>query len=248
MVQPGSNASALGFSAPEMFDLVFPPPRRRGAGMVVGAGVGTTATHVLAMALGAAGLRTVHGDLVYDGVGPDGVVTRMSRKDLGRAGLRFEEGIYAAMLEKRFYLLDNFDAVVDSPVSQHFPLLATLFPEARFVLSVRHPVEWAASRIPHHEAQLVGPAENVKASRYGACDARRLPRLMEDTFALYNLLVTCLVPPDRLWIVNAWEETEESYRAMIEDVTGSKLPPEFRVPGFDAPESGRRRRRRRRRV
>ena len=120
-------------------------------------------------------------------------------------------------------------AIMDSPVTEFFWDLYHMFPHAKVVLTVRDVDEWAFKRVKeHHGVHSIFPISQA----FG--------RLLLQNFTLhqraYQLLlhhttIACMVPPERLLVVNYFKESEGDIESRLIQFLGLK-PYEIAPPMF----------------
>ena len=127
------------------------------APLVIGAGLGTTATRSFARALSTLGLRTWHWSTLFNCLGKSecGAEEMRESRALANELTALEHLSYASALRHfDFRAFGRFEAVLDDPVPQYVaPLLAT-FPNARVILTQREALAWAASRLRDHASSI----------------------------------------------------------------------------------------------
>ena len=112
--------------------------------LIVGAGEGDSGTASLNVALQSLGVRTHHYDL-----------------RLTKLLSTFEPESYASLDWPE--LLRGYDAVVDQPHTQFFPLIFAAFPNARVLHTVREPLEWVSRRSHRHGGIAPKPVSSLLA-------------------------------------------------------------------------------------
>jgi len=188
--------------------------------IIFGAGVGTTGTRSLKVALGALGARVVHccnTPAVTSIMAPYGLGASledrkpMSNKEILECRAALHSFNYASMPV-------HTDAFMDTPVAEVFLNLFLAYPRAKVILTTRNATEWVATRIKHHAlngfAPMQEPCGLFMQYPRDTFDVEELERLFE----LQNDLVRCLVPQQQLLEINVWTETPQRMEGFMDEL------------------------------
>ena len=209
------------------------PPRVSSKVMIIGAGLGTTATRNIARWISSARAPPL---LITHWKGVLGTPKGFVDAATTAAAWRKVHGQLMALPPKRhatfdYTILEKWDGVMDTPMAELFPYILAAFPRAKVILSVRNATEWSRSRKEHHKtapvpfAALTEGGEGSVASiiqkhSYGTqnnsetSDSALL-------FETHNLLVRCLVPPAQLLEVNVFDEGGEAAMRRVQTFVNS---------------------------
>ena len=204
------------------------PPRVSSKVMIIGAGLGTTATRSIARWISSARAPPL---LITHWRGVLG-----TPQGLGDEAWRKVHGQLMALPPKRhatfdYTILEKWDGVMDTPMAELFPYILAAFPRAKVILSVRNATEWSRSRKEHHKTSPVpfaalteggegSVASIIQKHSYGTqnnsetSDSALL-------FETHNLLVRCLVPPAQLLEVNVFVEGGEAAMRRVQTFVNS---------------------------
>merc|ERR1712194_627753 len=104
----------------------------------------------------------------------------------------------------------NKDYILDTPVAELFLDLYWTFPDAKFILTTRPAEGWVKSRIGHHDGNGAAPLEEP-------CNIHRSDFTYQDLagmFTYHNELVRCVVPKERLFEINVFEDSTEKLQEL----------------------------------
>ena len=123
-------------------------------------------------------------------------------------------------LDLRF--LAETEALLDTPSMEIFYDVLTTFPAARVVLTLRDPLDWAASRRTRH------PSDRSPIFHLLGFDAR-LIELSEAqvaaAFALWHKAAAASVPPERLLVLDLFSTPSDELWKQLCTFLGKPLPP-----------------------
>jgi hypothetical protein len=155
-------------------------------------GFGSTGTTSMATALSMVGLTGYH-------YGPTnkGLQARMCNPSIGL----FEDWTYTK------------DFLADTPLAEIFIDLFVTFPNAKFILTDRPPMSWIPARLKRFTGSncivpTQKPCDLGLASDFNTTDLAYL-------FGSHPDLVKCVVPRDRLFEVNFWEDSSYKMEHMM---------------------------------
>ena len=164
--------------------------------LIIVAGLGTTGTTAIEVALVRLGLSTAKWNHV---VRPAGWTPGVSKPKCSSPTRAFHamhrllrQGIGLHTRVQSFRLYDDVDAVLDSPAIDYLPFLLQAYPRSRLILTTRDSAEWARRRAREHKCtpapfQLwFGAPEDNRSNLYlGPC--RPTPRhVLEHSFNAWN--------------------------------------------------------------
>jgi len=95
------------------------------------------------------------------------------------------------------------DFVADTPVAEMFIDLFVTFPNAKFILTDRPPMSWIPARLKRFKATWPPTQKPCNLGLASAFSTHDLANL----FGSHPDLVKCVVPRDRLFKVNFWEDS-----------------------------------------
>ncbi|CAE7335313.1 unnamed protein product [Symbiodinium sp. CCMP2456] len=174
-----------------------------GRNMVIGAGMGTTGTHSVVVALEELGLKGYHfkdarasaNEHAKEHGLPDYVVPIVEQLKQNTTAC------YGAIETFDFSTLpDNVEYVSDTPFTELFLDIYTQFPTAKVVLTTRPSLDWAKSRKKHANSPppVLRPCGLAGVKDYAETD---LAAMLDS----YNDLVRCVVPPGNLLEVDLFQ-------------------------------------------
>ena len=109
-----------------------------------------------------------------------------------------------------FRKLSAFSAALDTPIPQYLPLILATFPRAVVILTERDPFSWVESR-RKHKRDVPSPM----AAIYGSIRSSETLSLRQNSttaalpaaiaYHIYNTYVRCIVPPERLLVLNVFK-------------------------------------------
>lgn len=129
--------------------------------MIFGIGFPKTATSSLASALRHLGYKTIHGDGRDSWPGADEGVSLIRAIDAGNF---------------RLPTLDLFEAFVDNPYCAIWRELDNMFPEAKFVLTIRDEESWIESCVRYYQGRRIRPMRAWLFGEYADPSASRMAR------------------------------------------------------------------------
>ena len=165
--------------------------------LIIVAGLGTTGTTAIEVALVRLGLSTAKWNHV---VRPAGWTPGVSKPKCSSPTRAFHamhrllrQGIGLRTRVQSFRLYDDVDAVLDSPAIDYLPFLLQAYPRSRLILTTRDSVEWARRRSRDHKCtpapfQLwFGAPEDNRSNLYLGPKCRPMPRhVLEHSFNAWN--------------------------------------------------------------
>ncbi|KAL6065311.1 Sulfotransferase family protein [Balamuthia mandrillaris] len=108
---------------------------------------------------------------------------------------------------------DQLESVTDLPLPYFFEELAFIYPDAKFVLTVRDPASWWRSFEAHIERNKIsssgsteGVRQNLRILHYGGVNPSQYVAVK--AFLRHNQLVQSLIPPERLLVLDVAKEGE----------------------------------------
>lgn len=109
-------------------------------------------------------------------------------------------------------LTDAIDFAVDMPFSEVFLDLYLAFPKAKFILTERPALEWAANRLQRHRSQgTLLPVQEPCGQYIDDWDEKALARMEW----LKNQFIRCVVPPERLFTFGLFAEDPVSSSSLM---------------------------------
>lgn len=174
--------------------------------IVLGAGYGTTGTRSLDTALRLMGLQGEH-------YGPTGQRFARLLGYQARPKIFPRDATCKNTLERQFPHEFKYDKqyLVDTPVAELFLDLYWTFPDAKVILTTRPAREWAARRLVHHS--VPAPIQEPCGYLQG-----HFKKNLAKLFDYHNDLVRCVVPKERLFELNFWEDSWDRLRSLGEDL------------------------------
>lgn len=168
-----------------------------------GAGYGTTGTRSLHTALQLMGFTGEHADL-------KGLYRKMIYKVLGIRGR--PNANCKQQLKDMFPSSFKYDKdyILDTPVAELFLDLYWTFPDAKFILTTRSAEQWVKSRIGHHDSGEAAVLEEPCNLHMASFTDQELTNM----YLYHNDLVRCVVPKERLFEINVFEDPPEKLREL----------------------------------
>jgi len=170
--------------------------------IILGAGMGTTATRSLDAALHILGLSGDHW----------GKQQWQLAWELGYANFEFNMSRCRNHLRNRFgegNTQGNWiyfkEYLMDTPIGELFLDFYSVYPKAKFILTNRPAEKWV-------EARLKNRGDNEFAPIQEPCNQKMMNYSKQDLVSLFSYhaeLVRCVVPKDRLLEINVWEDSKE---------------------------------------
>jgi Sulfotransferase domain len=118
--------------------------------------------------------------------------------------------------------LASFDVLCDAPVAQYVYYLYKLFPRALIVYTDRAPLAWASRRVGGHPATPVSALFAHRHRDYAVSEFSQV--LNAAMFVAMRHFVECLVPAERLLVVDFFEQTPRDAAAAIKAFVGREWP------------------------
>lgn len=179
--------------------------------IVLGAGMGTTATRSLEVALRILGLSGDHWGkeqwrLAWE-LGYANSEFNMSRCR-GFLGHCFGEGT----TPERWSYTKEY--MMDTPVGELFVDFYAVYPKAKFILTNRPAENWVDARLNNHGDNEFAPLQEPCNQRMKNYSRHELISL----FKYHAELVRCMVPKDRLLEINVWEDSKGKMDNLMEDL------------------------------
>jgi hypothetical protein len=160
------------------------------AGKVFGIGFHKTGTSSLSSALRALGYRTIHGDPRGSWPGANEGVALLSLIEAG---------------DYRLPTFGLFDAFVDNPYFSIWAQLVVMFPEAKFILTIREEQAWIKSCAKYYAGRRVRPMRDWMFGKYADPSANNAAKqAWLDAYRRHNnaVLERYAGPNERLLILN----------------------------------------------
>jgi hypothetical protein len=183
-------------------------PRRDGP-FYIGAGPGTTGTRTFSRGLQQLGFKVQHWQHF----------NRYNTTWYFHTKASMEQAHFQSDFSQLQRDMDVMHAVFDTPVSNYFFELYAAFSDSRVLLSTRSPLGWARSRLGKHgTAQLDFPLgvgkDRIKMNVLSQTE-------IAQAFTLYNWLILCLVPPQRLFevsLTDMHDQPDQKWRELCDFV------------------------------
>lgn len=190
--------------------------------IVIGPGSGTAGSESAAAALSMLGFHTGH----YTYGAPESASWSLLLHGILRQPA--DECISSLRSFDFTSLNTSIDAVFDTPVAELFLDLYLSFPHAKFVLSVRPPLEWAESRMEYLHGVTPPPMQEpcnlvMGGPEVGGNNITAHAQL----FHLNNELVRCVVPQDRLFEIDLAGPTDTVMLELSEFLNVPRLDAEY---------------------
>ncbi|KAL6079758.1 Sulfotransferase family protein [Balamuthia mandrillaris] len=147
---------------------------------------------------------------------------------------------YSVDIVRRY---DDKTSVTDLPLPYFFEEVAHLYPDAKFILTVREPASWWLSFKAHMERNDKSRTSQVRntlrALHYGG--ERPSQYVAVKAFLRHNKLVQALIPPERLLVLDIMTESDETlFRRLCEFVgvaakecpSDQEFPHANKIPSF----------------
>lgn len=184
--------------------------------LVLGAGVGTTATRALNRALQLLGLNSKHylevGSWTWELVKALGGTEPHGPMDLDPYSVEDARHCLDGLRQFDFTSLpDEIDAILDQPVPELFLDLFLSFPKAKVILTTRPAQDWVTSRTSKYRLNngtllpiqepcgLTLPVALPLLGRHG----------LATVFELHNSLVRCVVPKERIFEIDVFTKSQD---------------------------------------
>jgi len=182
----------------EGFDFKSVANRNDTRGKIFGAGFGTTGTRSLNAALGMMNLIGEHFEKFSQ---------RIANHVLGR---KSNQAKCKEQLNDLFPSNFKYDKqyLLDTPTAELFLDLYWTFPDAKFILTSRPAESWVESRKQHHAKLELAPLEEPCNLHMSDFTDQDLAKMM----LYHNDLVRCVVPKDKLFEINFWEDPPAKLR------------------------------------
>lgn len=103
--------------------------------------------------------------------------------------------------------------LADSPAGELFLDFLWTFPDSKVILTSRPPEEWARKRMMNHPG-VIAPLEEPCGFRIEKFSVAENAAM----FAAHNDLVRCVVPKERLFEINPWEDSQEKMRDLMKNL------------------------------
>jgi len=216
--------------------------------LLIGAGVGTTATRSLATALQYLGQNVSH---CANGCNVPAVQMFLAPESHRKHQFFQPEQMTESSKEECLRSLgefdytsvpEGFDAILDTPVAETFLYLWRSFPNARVVLTERDNVHaWLSSRMKHHRRHAFAPMQNPCGEflENPAPAMSFTDKQLETLFHMHGDLVRCLVPARQLLEINMFKMDNSRATAFgrLANFVGVKLSDEAMQAGRHGFES-----------
>jgi hypothetical protein len=170
--------------------------------LVLGAGMGTTATRSLDGALRILGMSGDHW----------GKLQWQLAWELGYANFEFNMSRCRNHLENRFGVgatpgnWNYFkEYLMDTPIGELFVDFYAFYPKAKFILTNRPAEKWVEARLKNRGGYEFAPVQEP-------CNQKMMNYSKQELVSLFEYhaeLVRCMVPQDRLLEINVWEDPKE---------------------------------------
>lgn len=178
----------------------------------INAGQGTTATKSLDCLFQQMGFRQHHWTLAD---GPNSFWEELVHLDWGNLNIPVEKCIAALNTGDYGKPFEMFDLIGDLPVGTHFLDFFACRPNAKVLLTTRPAPGWAKARLRHlrdSEPPLESPC---------GLKMRDAPAAVgEALFSAHDDLVRCLVPKERLFVVDVFSQSTSGLSARIANFAG----------------------------
>eukprot|EP00928_Gymnodinium_smaydae_P097239 TRINITY_DN8761_c0_g1_i2.p1 TRINITY_DN8761_c0_g1~~TRINITY_DN8761_c0_g1_i2.p1 ORF type:complete len:281 (+),score=14.58 TRINITY_DN8761_c0_g1_i2:260-1102(+) len=183
--------------------------------IIIDAGFGTTGTKSLMDALKSFGLGVQHW---HKGRHPQFslAVEAAFRLPRHECIAKVQEADFAS-------LLDQVEAVMDTPVAEVFIDLFLSFPNAKFILTTRASKDWASSRVDNHSNTVMPIERPCGLPRLGESVGNFSLTDIQELFDAHNDLVRCAVPKHRLYEINVFDHPADNIMTELSHFLG--LPP-----------------------
>jgi len=196
-------------------------------GLVLGAGVGTTATRALNEALKLLGLNSKHylevGSWTLELVQALGGTEPHGPMMLDPYSVEDARQCLNALRQFDFTSLPgHIDAILDQPVPELFLDLFLSFPKAKVILTTRPAKDWVASRTSKYRLNngtllpiqepcgLTLPVALPLLGRHG----------LATVFELHNNLVRCVVPKERIFEIDVFTKSQDGLMRQLAEFLG----------------------------
>lgn len=203
----------------------YPANKQSSRQIFISAGQGTTGTHTIAKLMSKAINGTIthwveeyhNGEEKHTGMGQNVTDTL-----LGILPEELDDFDFRPHFEK-------IDGLSDWPVPSYFPFIFRQFPNARVVLSVRDPHQWAEKRDEWDQRMVMPFMFSLDTMRHmmhrngkKQATAGKMPHpLAAYLFSVQNTVVKCLVPEEQLVVVNLFQEDMKDVEAKISNLAAS---------------------------
>ena len=235
------------------------PVRTSTEPLIIAAGEGTTATRSLGDALGQLGIWSAHNGRIISP--PDTPAAEAARVQLQLQHLIRDLYLKPPAENAGFDFAGlaghRWGAIMDTPVPIYLPWLLKAFPQAKIILTLRNPLQWAKSRYVNHEyspAPLHGlyhgvgyePKKfaNVTVRQHQTVSSVRMSGGAETptdgqlhqiatAFAMYNTFVACAVrSPQTLLLLDIFTGCSEELWTKITTFLGMNHVDVSKLPSF----------------
>jgi hypothetical protein len=178
----------------------------------INAGQGTTATKSLDCLFQQMGFRQHHWTLAD---GPGGFWEELYQLDWGRENIPVDKCMAALNTGDYGKPFEMFDLIGDLPVGTHFLDFLACRPNARVLLTTRPAPEWARARL-RHSRDSEPPMESPCGLKM-----RDAPTAVgEALFSAHDDLVRCIVPKERLFVIDVFSQSTSGLSARIAHFAG----------------------------
>jgi len=216
-------------------DSSFRVPKVSEKPLVIGAGIGSTATRSVSKALMMLGQKVSHCGVDFQSCDVPAVNRFLSPGLTPGWGGSAPRELTTGEKQQCRQILSSFDytnipdvdAIFDTPVAEVFLYLWRSFPNAKVILTTRNSSEWLASRAKHHPAKALVPMQNPCGEYINHPATSFSGKQLETLFDMHSDLVRCLVPDNQLLEVNLFEMREYQKKALFGNLAnflGMSLP------------------------
>lgn len=202
----------------------FQVPKVSQKPLVIGAGIGSTATRSVWAALQLLGKKVWHCTddngcnmpSVTSIMAPNDYMSLFETKQREMSPIETQECLQQLSRYDYTNVANTYDAILDTPVAEVFLYMWRSFPNAKVLLTERNASKWVSHRLAAHHESAFAPMQNPCGLFIAYPETSKFSlQQLERLYVMHSDLVQCIVPENQLLRINLFEMDDDQQKGLM---------------------------------